>query len=61
MGFIFEQNIFEQIKPINNLLIVSFLTLKSLRLPAEKCFRNKINGSKCFMKRVDKRPETVFK
>ena len=38
MGFIFEQNIFEQIKPINNLLIVSFLTLKSLRLPAENCF-----------------------
>ena len=38
MGFIFEQNIFKQIKPINNLLIVSFLTLKSLRLPAENCF-----------------------
>ena len=38
MGFIFEQNIFKQIKPINNVLIVSFLIIKSLRLPAENRF-----------------------
>ena len=31
---------FRQIKPINNLLIVSFLTRKSLLLPLEKCFRD---------------------
>ena len=38
-GIIFKQSIFKQ-KPINNLVIVSFLILKSLWLPVENCFRN---------------------
>ena len=36
----FKQIIFTQIKPINDLLIVSFLTLESLWLTAENCFRD---------------------
>lgn len=39
---LFSSNVFfGQVKPINVLLIVSFLTLKSLWLPAENFFRNR--------------------
>ena len=33
-------SIYKQVKPTNNLLILSFLYLKSLCLPAKNCFRN---------------------
>ena len=39
LGIIFKQSILKQIKPIKNLLIVSFPTLKSLWLLAENCFQ----------------------
>ena len=54
MNFVLPAGQIRQIKPITNLLIVSFLTLKSLLLPLEKCFLDEflvanvsLNGFTC--------------
>ena len=40
LGSVFKRSIFKLVKPINHLFILSFLTLKLLRLPKTNCFLN---------------------